>query len=286
VESTVLAMFLIGLREGLEATFVVSILVAYLVKTDRRSALPSIWVGVGAAVGLALAVGAILTFGSSQLSFQAQEGFGGTMSFLAVVLVTWMIMWMAKAARSLKGQLQGRLDAALAMGTGAAAFMAFVAVAREGLETALFVWPAVQSAGSATGPLIGVLLGLLSAVVLGYAMFRGAVAFDVAKFFRYTGVVLVLVAGGVLTYGIAEYQEIGWIGGAGSTAFDLSAVIAPDSVVATIVRGIFNIHPVTTWVQAVAWLAYVVPMMVLFLRGTRTRRPVAQPERRSESAAR
>jgi high-affinity iron transporter len=280
----VLAMYLIGLREGLEATLVVSILVAYLVKTGRRDRLRPLFMGVAAAVTLSLVVGAGLTFGSSQLSFQAQEGFGGTMSFIAVALVTWMIFWMAKAARSIKSELEGRLDKALTMGTAALVVTAFVAVGREGLETALFVWPAVQAAGNTTQPLIGVLLGLISAVALGYFMYRGAVRFNIGKFFRYTGIVLILVAGGVLTYGIAEYQEIGWLGGQNSVAFDLTSAIPPDSFVAALLRGVFNIHPVTTWIQAVAWLAYVVPVMIVFLRGTRMpTRPGPAPAPVSES---
>jgi high-affinity iron transporter len=264
----VLAMFLIGLREGLEATLVVTILVAYLVKTNRRDRLRPVFLGVGAAVALSLCVGAALTFGSSQLSFQAQEGFGGTMSFIAVGLVTWMIFWMRRAARSIKSELEGALDRAIAMGTGALVATAFVAVGREGLETALFVWPAVQAAGSTWEPLAGVLLGLGAAVALGFAIFRGALRFNIGRFFRWTGVILIVVAGGVLTYGIAEYQEIAWLGGKEAIAFDISGAIPPDSLFAAFMRGIFNIHPVTTWPQAIAWLAYVIPVLYLFLRGS------------------
>jgi high-affinity iron transporter len=279
-------MFLIGLREGLEATLVVSILVAYLVKTNRRDRLRPLFMGVGAAIMLSLAVGAALTFGSSQLSFQAQEGFGGTMSFIAVGLVTWMIFWMRKAARSIKSELEGALDKAIAMGTGALVVTAFVAVGREGLETALFVWPAVQAAGSTWQPLAGVVLGLAAAVAIGFAMFRGAIRFNIGQFFRWTGVVLIAVAGGVLTYGIAEFQEIGWLGGQNAIAFDISNVIAPDSLPAALMRGIFNIHPVTTWPQAIAWLAYVIPVLYLFLRGsTAPTRPAAPVEREPVAAA-
>jgi high-affinity iron transporter len=262
----VLANFLIGLREGLEATLVVSILIAYLVKTDRRERLAPVWVGVGAAVTLSLGIGAILTFGSSQLSFKAQEGFGGAMSFIAVIFVTFMIFWMRKAARSMKGELQGRLDRAISMGTAALVVTAFVSVAREGIETALFVWPAVQAAGSGWGPLAGVFLGLSVAVVLGYLMYRRAIAFNLGRFFTYTGVALVIVAGGVLAYGIKEFQAIGVLPGQNSVAFDVSGTIAPDGFLGALLRGIFNLHPTTSWAQAIAWLLYVVPVMILFLR--------------------
>jgi high-affinity iron transporter len=273
----VLANFLIGLREGLEATLVVSILIAYLVKTDRRDRLAAVWIGVGAAVTLSLGIGAILTFGSSQLSFEAQEGFGGGMSFVAVIFVTFMIFWMRRAARSMKGELQGRLDRAISMGTGALVVTAFVSVAREGIETALFVWPAVQAAGSGWGPLVGVFLGLSVAVVLGHLMYRRAIAINLSRFFTCTGVALVVVAGGVLAYGIKEFQAIGVLPGQDSVAFDVSGVIAPDGFIGALLRGIFNLHPSTSWAQAIAWLLYVVPVMVVFLLPQRSAAPSLAP---------
>ena len=277
-----LANFLIGLREGLEATLVVSILIAYLVKTDRRDRLPPVWAGIGAAITLSLGIGALLTFSSNSLSFEAQEGFGGTMSFIAVIFVTFMIFWMRKAARSMKGELQGQLDKAIAMGTGALVVTAFVSVAREGIETALFVWPAVQAAGSGWEPLVGVFLGLGVAVTIGYLMYRRAIAFNLGRFFTWTGAALVIVAGGVLTYGIAEYQEIGLLPGQDSIAFDVSGVIAPDGFAAALLRGILNIHPTTSWLQAIAWLLYVVPVMIFFLR---PQRPTQAPAPTEPAAA-
>jgi high-affinity iron transporter len=262
-------MFLIGLREGLEATLVVCILIAYLVKTGNKDRLAPVWTGVGAAVGLALAVGAVLTFGSSQLTFRAQEAFGGIMSVIAVGLVTWMIFWMRKAGASMRTELHGRLDQALSIGTGALVATAFVAVAREGLETALFVWPAVQATPNSAAPLTGVILGLAAAALLGYLLYRRAISFNIAKFFRWTGVVLVVVAAGVLAYGIAELQEIGWLPGEEAVAFDISATVGPETLAGALLRGILNIHPVTTWLQAVAWLLYLVPVMYLFLRAPR-----------------
>lgn len=281
-----LANFLIGLREGLEATLVVSILIAYLVKTDRRDRLPPVWIGVGAAVALSLGIGAVLTFGAQSLSFEAQEAFGGTMSFLAVIFVTFMIFWMRKAARSMKSELHGRLDKAISIGTAALVATAFVSVAREGIETALFVWPAVQAAGSGWEPLAGVCLGLAVAITIGYLMYRRAIAFNLGRFFTWTGAALVIVAGGVLAYGIAEFQEIGVLPGAESIAFDVSGVIAPDGFAAALLRGILNIHPTTSWLQAIAWLLYVVPVMFFFLRPQRSSpkpsvSPAPEPSARS-----
>jgi high-affinity iron transporter len=271
----VFANYLIGLREGLEAALVVSILVAYLVKSGRRDRLGPVWCGVAVALALSLAFGALLTFTSSQLSFRAQEAFGGTLSIIAVGFVTWMVFWMRRTARSLSTELRGRMDAALAMGTGALVLTAFLAVGREGLETALFIWSAVQATGQNTQPVVGAALGLATAVVLGYLFYRGALTINLATFFRWTGAVLIVVAAGVLAYGVHDLQEAGILPGLNSLAFDVSGTVPPDSWYGTLLRGTVNFTPATTWLQAVAWVAYVVPVFVLFLRPTK--QPVPAP---------
>ena len=280
-----LPVFLIGLREGLEASLVVSILVAYLVKTDRRSALPAVWTGVGIAVALSLGFGALLTYTSTYLSFEAQEAMGGVLSILAVGFVTWMIFWMRRAARSIKGELHGAVDRALAMGTGALVVTAFVAVGREGLETALFLWSAAQSTGVADGPppIVGAALGLGVAVLLGYLLYRGAISINLGRFFTWTGAGLVVVAGGVLAYGFHDLQEAGILPGLNSLAFDVSDTVTPGSVAGTLLKGVFNFSPQTTWLEAAVWLLYVPTVMFLFLRPARTtpkpaeRTPAAEP---------
>lgn len=262
--------FLIGLREGLEAALVVGILVAYLVKTDRRDKLPYIWVGVGLAVGISLLFGAILTYGSSTMSFEAQEAFGGIMSIIAVSFVTWMIFWMRKAARSMKSELHGKLDAAMALGPLAIAITATIAVGREGLETALFLWTNIQATGSSAQPVTGAVLGLLTAVVLGYLIYRQALAINMAKFFTITGALLIVVAAGVLAYGIHDLQEAGWLPGLSNAAFDISSWYSATSWYGTLMKGIFNFSPNPTVLEVVVWLAYLVPVMFLFVRGVRT----------------
>ena len=269
-----IANYLIGLREGLEAALVVSILVAYLVKTGRRDRLAPVWVGVLAAVAVSLLFGALLTFTSNQMSFQAQEAFGGTLSIVAVGFVTWMVFWMRRTARSLSKELRGRMDAALAMGAGALIVTAFNAVGREGLETSLFIWSAIQATGQNTQPVLGAALGLLTAVVIGYLFYKGAVKINLAKFFLWTGAILIVVAAGVLSYGIHDLQEAGVLPGLNSLAFDVSGAVPPDTWYGTLLRGTVNFTPATTWLQAIAWLVYIVPVFVFFLRPTRT--PVAQ----------
>ncbi|MGW7405933.1 iron uptake transporter permease EfeU [Streptomyces sp. NPDC054833] len=267
------ANYLIGLREGLEASLVVGILVAYLVKSDHRDRLAPLWAGVLAAVTLSLAFGAVLTFSSSQMSFEAQEAFGGSLSIVAVGFVTWMVFWMRRTARHLKAELQGRLDAALAMGTLALVLTSFIAVGREGLETALFIWTAVQATGQSTAPLLGAGLGLVSAVVLGYLFYRGAVKINLARFFTWTGAALVVVAAGVFSYGVHDLQEAGVLPGLNNIAFDVSSAVPPDSWYGTLLKGTVNFSPASTWYEVAAWLAYILPVMTVFFLPGRSNTP-------------
>ena len=265
-----LGNFLIGLREGLEATLVVVILVAYLVKSDRRELLGRVWAGVVIAVAVSLGFGALLTFGPRGLSFEAQETIGGVLSIVAVGFVTWMVMWMARSARSLSGHLKGRVDAAASAGGASLVIVAMLAVGREGLETALFLWAATQAAagtdGSTAAPLLGAALGLATAVVLGYLFYKGAVKINLAKFFTWTGAILIVVAAGVLGYGLHDLQEARILPGLDNLAFDVSGAIPPDSLVGTILKGTLNFSPATTWLQAVAWVLYVAATMTVFFQ--------------------
>jgi len=269
----VLANYLIGLREGLEAALVVSILVAYLVKSGHADRLGGIWAGILAAIAVSVGFGALLSFTSSNLTFEAQEAFGGALSIVAVGFVTWMIFWMRRTARTLSSELRGRVDAAVATGGWVLALTAFLAVGREGLETSLFLWSAVQSTGQSTQPLVGATLGLLTAVVLGWLFYRGAVRINLGTFFRWTGALLVVVAAGVLAYGVHDLQEAGVLPGLNTLAFDISGAVPPDSWYGTLLRGTINLTPQTTALQAVVWVLYVVPVLVLFLRPAASARP-------------
>jgi high-affinity iron transporter len=270
-----LANFLIGLREGLEAALVVSILIAYLVKSDRRHLLPRIWIGVGIAVAVSLGFGAALTFGPKGLTFEAQELIGGLLSIIAVGFVTWMIFWMARAARSMSGTLRRQVDDAAEAKPWSLVVVAMLAVGREGLETALFLWAATQAAargtGSTTTPLIGAALGLAVAVLLGFLIYRGAIKIDLTKFFTWTGVFLIIVAAGVLAYGVHDLQEARFLPGLYNLAFDVSETIRPDSWYGTLLKGIFNFSPATTKLEAAAWLAYFLPTLSIFLYKIRQR---------------
>lgn len=307
-DPSVLATFLIGLREGLEAALVVGILVAYLGRLDRRDVLPRLWAGVGLAVALALGIGAVLTFGAYELTFVAQELIGGLLSLLAVAMVTWMIFWMQKAGRTMKATLEGGIDRALTQGgLWALVAIGFVSVAREGIETTLLLWSMVQSFGDAPSALLGALLGLAAAVVIGALIARGAVRLDLRRFFAWTGGFLVIVAGGVLAYAFMDLQEagalpgpftaaapidavtgavaVGWQAFPFGWAFDVTSAIAPDSAWAAILQATVGFMPRMTWLQVTAWAVYIAVVGFLFVRGLRSRRPSASAPLVSSNAA-
>lgn len=271
-----LANYLIGLREGLEAALVVAILVAYLVRIDQRALLPRLWAGVGLAIGLSLVAVAALQITGAALSDEAAEAFAGIMSLVAVGLITWMIFWMAANARALKAQLHGEVDQALARSSWALALVAFFAVGREGLETALFLWTGMRSSGETVAPVIGAVLGLGTAIVLGMLIYAGAIRLNLWRLFFWTGIGLVVIAAGVLRYAVHELQEVNWLPGKDEYVLDLSGVIDPAGPVAGVIRAVFNVVPTMTLLELLAWGGYLVVVLVLFVRRVRSSGPRPQ----------
>ncbi|KWX25463.1 iron transporter [Mycolicibacterium wolinskyi] len=259
---------LIGLREGLEAAIVVSILVAFLVKSERRDALKWVWLGVGCAIAVTIIVFLAIQFGENTISGLGAEAIAGIASLLAVVIVTTMVLWMKKAAASMSGELRSEMSRALQTGGPAVALLAFLAVGREGVETALFMVGYAEA--ETLWPLTGLIIGVLIAAAIAYGMYAGAVRIDLAKFFKYTGVFLIVVAAGILAYGIKALQTVGWIPGLGSVAFDMSGAFDWSAWYGEIIQGIFNIDPTPTLLQFAAWLAYIVIVLALFLKPARS----------------
>jgi high-affinity iron transporter len=274
-----LASYLIGLREGLEATLVVSILVAYLVKSGRRRQLLPLWAGVTAAVALSVLSGALLTYTETTLlaDFRSRELFEAVTSILAVVLVTWMVFWMRRTARRLKGHLTGRLEAAIGVGSLAVAGIAFLSVVREGLETTLLFYAAAQGATTTATPLLAITAGVLTAVVIGVGLYAGAIRIDLARFFTVSGVLLVFVAAGILKYGVHDLQEAAVLPGLDVLAFDVSGVLDPNSWYGATIAGIFNITAAPTVLETVAYAAYLVPVLAAFLWPARRPATPTQP---------
>ena len=264
-----LPSFLIGLREGLEAGLIVSVLVATLVRSGHRSRLPHVWTGVLAAIGVSMGFGAVLTFTSAGLSGQTQEAFGGALSVVAVAFVTAMVFWMRRSARSLSGEIREKVTAALGTGAGVLIITSFLAVGREGLETALFLWTTGQAAGDSVGPLVGAGAGLVLAAAVCWGLYRRVLHLNLTRFFTLTGAGLIVIAAGVLGYGLRDLQEGGVLPGATAYAFDLPGGIDSGSWYATLFSGTLNLTPQMTWLQVVAYGAYLVVVMTLFLRGVR-----------------
>lgn len=273
-----LSTFLIGLREGLEASLVVGILIAYVRKIGRDDVVPRIWAGVAIAVALSLGLGALLTFGTYGLTFEAQEIIGGTLSIVAVGLVTWMIFWMARTARGLKRELEHQVDTRLdGPGWGLVA-IGFVAVAREGLETALFLWSAVRSSGDAPLAWVGAVLGLLTAVAIGWLIYRGIVRINLGTFFTWTGALLIVVAAGILAYGVHDLQEAGvlpgpWTQGASAWAFRLSDTIDPSGLPAALLKGTIGFSPDMTKLELAVWALYLAVVGTAYARVVRRPAP-------------
>ena len=260
------ANVLIGLREGLEAALIVAILVAYLVKLDQRAALPRLWLGVALAILLAFGTGAVLFLTGSALPDHAEEVFAGSMSVLAAGLITWMVFWMAANARHIRTRLHGEIDRALLGNAWLLTFIAFAAVAREGLETALFLWAGVRAAGDSADALVGALIGLAVAVLLGVLIYRGALRLNLATLFTWTGVGLIVVAAGVLAHGIGDLQAAGVLPLLTSTAFDVSAQIPPEGWLGTLLKGSISFTPDPSALQVVVWTGYVVVALAFYAR--------------------
>ncbi len=257
--------FIIALREGLEAALIIGILMAYLVKTNRSHLRRPLWIGVTLAIAVSLALGAILSFTSSELRPGAEEAFAGSLSVAAVALVTWMVFWMKRTARSMKHELEKKVDHAVTVGSVAIAITAFVAVAREGLETSLFIYTNFSAVKSSFGPSVGLVLGLSTAIALGYLMYKRTVHFDLAQFFKITGIALIVVAAGVLSHGIGDLQQTGWLPGAGLIAWNFDSWLHPDSFIASLLSGTVGFSTTSSWLQVGVWTIYLVTILASYL---------------------
>lgn len=288
-----LASFLIGLREGLEASLIIGILLAYVAKLGRGDVKRKIWWGVWIAIVLVSALGALFTFGRYGLSFEAQEIIGGSMSILAVGMITWMVFWMINAGRKMKDDLEEGVDRALLLGTGWAVFwLSFVTVAREGLETTLLLW------GWAFEPLAftGAITGIVIAAGIGILINRGMLRVNLRVFFAWTGVFLIIVAAGVLAYGVHDLQEARVLPGpfsgdpitptnfrtgtvlTGFTdgpfwlaafpfgwAFDVQNLIPPDGALGAFLKGTVGFVPQMSWLEVTLWALYIGIVLPLFI---------------------
>ena len=276
----------IGLREGLEASLIVGIVAAFCVKEGRRDALRPMWLGVALAAALCVAVAVALRFVGEELPEREQEMLETVIGLLAVGAVTYMIVWMRGHARGLKAALEGHARSALAVGSIAALVgMAFLAVLREGFETAVFMLAAFQDSADPAAAGAGAVIGLVAAIALGVAIYRGGVRINLARFFRVTGFVLVLVAAGLLATSIHTAHEAGWITGLQQQAVDLSWLVKPDTVSGSLLTGMLGLQPEPTVIEAAAYLLYAVPMALYVLWPDRGRRRTERAEVPAQASA-
>jgi high-affinity iron transporter len=270
----VLPTFVIGLREGLEAALIVGIIAAFLGQQGRRDALRQVWAGTAIAVAICIVIAIALQVISSDLPQQQQEGLETVVGALAVCMVTYMIIFMRRHARKLKGDLEGATASALASGsTRALVVMAFLAVLREGFETAVFLLATFNASGDATTSWLGAVTGILLAAALGYGIYRGGVRLNLARFFKITGLVLVLVAAGLVMTAFRTASEAGWLTAGQGQALDLSWLVRPGTPVSSLLTGVLGIQPYPVWIEVIAWLAYLVPMTVIVAWPSARRRP-------------
>ncbi|ALO67648.1 hypothetical protein AS189_15620 [Arthrobacter alpinus] len=268
-----LATLVIGLREGLEAALIVGMIAAFL----RRNSvsLKPMWLGVGAAVVLSALVGIILEIVSAALPQQQQEAMETVIGVVAVVIVTFMIVWMSKNARSMKSSLEAHAGSAIKGGSVVAmATMAFLAVLREGVETAVFMVAAFQSSLSPVAAGTGALLGLAIAAGVGFLLFRGAIKLNLAKFFKATGVFLVFVAAGLVMKSLRTAHEAGWVNVGQDPTVTLAWLAPNGSARAAILTGVLGIPSDPRVVEVLGWALYLLPMLA-FILWPRTWRPSA-----------
>jgi high-affinity iron transporter len=273
----VIPAFLVTLREGLEAALIVGIVAAYIVRVGRRDALPKVWFGVVAAVALSVGIGLIVVATIGRLPLVVQETIEGVTALIAVGVLTWMLFWMRRQGRAMKGELEHGVDVALAKGSVAALVgLVFVAVIREGLETVLFVAVVFSATQLGPGPAVGAIAGLALAVLIGWAIFAAGVRIDLRRFFLFTGVLLIFVAAGLCAFAVGEFGEAGWITNTGAV-WDLSGVLPETSPLGSVLAGLLGYRATPTPLEVFAYLAYLIPVLILFVAGDRRAAPRPKP---------
>lgn len=272
--------FVIGLREGVEASLIIGIIAAFLVSEGRRDALSKMWLGVGVAVALCIAVAIALRLVDQELPERGQEGLATVISLIAVAAVTYMIVWMRRHARGIRASLEGSAAEALIAGsTLALVGMAFLAVLREGFETSVFLLAAFQDSKNTLAAGAGAVIGILAAIGIGIGLYRGGIKLNLARFFRITGIVLVFVAAGLLASAMHTAHEAGWLVGLQSQAADLSWLVRPGTVSGSLLTGMLGLQPKPALAEGLAFVLYAVPMALYVIWPDR-RRP---SRRRAES---
>lgn len=261
-----LANFMIGLREGLEAALVIGIIVAYLKKQNRQSDARRVLIGVVAAILVAIFSGLLLSILVADAEAGTNQIIGASASFLAVIFVTWMIFWMARHSRALPSQMHAKL--AEVNSTYALIAIGFFAVVREGIETSIFLWSSTNAAGQGPVSIVGAILGLATSAAIGYAIYRGSLRLNLRTFFSITSGFLILVSAGILAYAVHELEELGWLPFLQSTTYDVSSIVTEGSPLEIFLKSTLSFNAAPTQLQTLIWFAYAVPVAFLYYRRT------------------
>jgi len=284
-----------GLREGVEAALIVAIILAYLDRTGNRRHFQRVWIGVGAAIALSVAIGVVLWATIGGLPEPSEQVFEAAAMILAAGVVTWMLFWMRRMAANMRSELQAAVDRSLTdASVWGLTILAFAAVVREGIETSLFLLGQVAAASSAAGGslavLLGALIGLLFAIGIGYGFYRGAHVLNLRLFFRWTGVALIFIAAGLLSHAVHELVEIGVITFGTDTAFDLSAILPHEgegfaALIGSLLRAMFGYTSQPEWITFLTWLGYILVVLPLYLRPVRPAEAASRPAEQTTAKA-
>ena len=262
-----LTSLLITLREGLEAALIVGIILAYLAKTNNRAVFKHVWLGVGLAILVSLAAGAVIYVTAGELTGSAEQIFEGTAMFLAAGILTWMIFWMRRQAVNIRGHLQAQVQSTLASGSWLAmTLLAFVAVVREGIETALFMFAATRVAESPASFTAGGILGLVTAIAIGYAIYRGSARLNLRVFFNVTSVILIVFAAGLVAHGVHEFHEAGTIPPVIEHIWDVNHILPESSTAGRFLTALFGYNGNPSLVEVGAYAVYLVGALVGYFR--------------------
>lgn len=248
--------FLLSLREGLEAALIIGIVLGALRKMNRADLKPAVWIGVGSAATISLIVALILSWLGASLEGAAEQIFEGVTMFLAAVVLTWVIFWMQRQSRSLKGELEANIRRAAGItGKVGLFWLAFFAVVREGVELALFLSASTMLYG-ARDNLLGAGLGLAAAIGVGWALYTSTIRMNIRAFFMVTSVLLILFAGGLVAHGVHEFNEVGWIPAIIETVWDTNSILDENSNLGAILKALFGYNANPSLTELLAYIGY------------------------------
>ena len=258
-----LSTFIITLREGLETSLIIGILIAYLVKNNNKKGLIYLWAGIFLAVIISILISLTLNFYSASLNQRNEKIFSGLTSLLAVIILTWMVFWMKSHSKNISKNLKNKASNALSISNFAILSLAFLSIIREGLETSIFLLAKLKNSSQTSNPILGLLLGFVISLSLGTFIYKSTLKINLQKFFKITGVALILIASGMLTYTVKEFQSLGYLPGSGAKIYNLENI---NSTILTLLDGTLGISLSITWLTLTIYLLFLTFTLTIYLK--------------------